>query len=221
MAQFTTLKNERLNTKIPSSLRHVAPFLEEALCSLRNGLTCVRNLKIAICCMDHAFAMLNKFDFELDTAAVACLETFESLRMEAAEAVSATGDEAPRLVLAEGEGDHHHPHHMADGREISGEDILLAEANSTLEVADQQFSLNLTKQAARNYHTSTIYFRVINSTRPLDAEHLAKMEYGATRTRQCSHLLENFVLEHFTGSVYYVYLYFLYGKHLFIFLFVR
>jgi hypothetical protein len=59
--------------------------------------------------------------------------------------------------------------------------------------------MSLMREAARNYHTATIYYRVIDSSVHLDAEHQAKMEYSACRTRQCSHLLENFVLEHFSG----------------------
>ena len=190
MADFAgKVDYEKLNTLIPSSLRHVAPFLEEAMHTLREKQN-TRSLKIAICCMDHAFNILNKFDFELDSAAVACLEVFEGLRSELADILLAEGDTVPLLVLTD---------ESTGAAAASGEDILLAEANSTLELADQQFEVDLLKKAARNYHTATIYFRVIDSSVHLDAQSYAKMEYAACRTRQCSHLIENFVLEHFTG----------------------
>lgn len=54
--------------------------------------------------------------------------------------------------------------------------------------------------AARNYHTATIYFRVLESIVPhLSGELHERLEYAAVRTRQCSHLLQNFVHEHFDG----------------------
>lgn len=111
---------DKLNTRIPSSLRHVAPFLEEALHCIRDQQT-NKSLKIAICCMDHAFNMLNKFDFELDAAAVGCLEIFEGLRAEMAEVLSNAGDTVPQLVLSDTDA----------GAAASGEDILLAEVTST------------------------------------------------------------------------------------------
>ena len=54
--------------------------------------------------------------------------------------------------------------------------------------------------AARNYHTATVYFRVLESMVPrLTSRVHASLNYAACRTQQSSHLLENLVHEHFEG----------------------
>ncbi len=57
--------------------------------------------------------------------------------------------------------------------------------------------------ATRNFHTATIYFRVLESLVPsLTSEIHAKMQYAAYRTRQCSHILQNCINEHFEGTIF-------------------
>ena len=57
--------------------------------------------------------------------------------------------------------------------------------------------------AARNYHTATVYFRVLESMVPrLTSRVHASLNYAACRTQQSSHLLENLVHEHFEGLRY-------------------
>ena len=63
--------------------------------------------------------------------------------------------------------------------------------------------------AARNYHTATIYFRVLESMVPrLTSRIHASLNYAACRTQQSSHLIENLVHEHFEGLRYVQSLYF-------------
>ena len=51
-------------------------------------------------------------------------------------------------------------------KEVSAEDILIAEGTATLELADKQSEEGMHKEAARNYHTATVYFRVLESMVP-------------------------------------------------------
>lgn len=61
--------------------------------------------------------------------------------------------------------------------------------------------LGLHERAARNFHSATIYFRVLESLMPqMTAQIDGKLRYAAQMTRQYSHLLENFVHEHFDGE---------------------
>jgi hypothetical protein len=86
----------------------------------------------------------------------------------------------------------------ASGKEVSAEDILIAEGNATLELADQQYEEGMHRSAARNYHTATVYFRVLESMVPrLTSRVHASLTYAASRTQQSSHLLANLVHEHF------------------------
>lgn len=65
-----------------------------------------------------------------------------------------------------------------------------------------QLHAGMNQAAARNFHTATVYYRVLQSIAPqLTVEIKGKLQYAACRTRMCSHLLENFVHEHFEGRV--------------------
>jgi hypothetical protein len=60
--------------------------------------------------------------------------------------------------------------------------------------------IGMHQAAARNYHSATIYFRVLESMVPrLSSRVHASLNYAAARTQQSSHLLENLVHEHFEG----------------------
>lgn len=83
------------------------------------------------------------------------------------------------------------------------EQVLVMEANSTMNLADFQYAEGHRREAARNYHTATVYFRVLESIVPnqtLSKELHQKLQYCAVRTRECSHLLQSFVPEHFEGK---------------------
>ena len=66
-----------------------------------------------------------------------------------------------------------------------------------------QYEEGMHQAAARNYHTATVYFRVLESMVPrLTSRVHASLNYAACRTQQSSHLLENLVHEHFEGLRY-------------------
>ena len=88
-------------------------------------------------------------------------------------------------------------------KEVSAEDILIAEGTATLQLADKQAEEGMHKEAARNYHTATVYFRVLESMVPrLTSRVHDSLNYAASRTQQSSHLLQNLVHEHFEGLRY-------------------
>ena len=71
-----------------------------------------------------------------------------------------------------------------------------------MNLAEFQYSENHRREAARNFHTATVYYRVLESIVPnqtLSKELHQKLQYCAMRTRECSHLLQSFVPEHFQG----------------------
>ena len=84
---------------------------------------------------------------------------------------------------------------------IQPEDALIFEASETLELAEAQLREGMNEAASRNFHTATIYYRVLESMVPnISLDIHAKLEYAAARTRQCSQLIQNFVQEHFQGT---------------------
>ncbi|CAM9325608.1 unnamed protein product, partial [Ectocarpus fasciculatus] len=70
-----------------------------------------------------------------------------------------------------------------------------------LELAESQLAEGMNEAASRNFHTATVYYRVLESMVPnISLDLHAKLEYAAARTRQCSQLIQNFVQEHFQGT---------------------
>jgi hypothetical protein len=88
----------------------------------------------------------------------------------------------------------------ADGS-MTAEDILIAEATTTLTLADQQYDEGDHDAAAKNFHTATIYFRVLESMVPrLTPRVHTYLIYAAYRTQESSTYYENLVHEHFDGT---------------------
>lgn len=223
---------------IPSSLRSVAPFLEEAqayagfvfflstsflsfpsfllsfcffpvsfqpllssphlpppllFCSGKNLDDSKR--RVSVSCIDHAFRLLNTIEFQIDDNARKTLNEFAELRSALIETMENPDEKLLTSAPAA-------PGEDTKGRKekSSPEQLLIAEANATLDLAESQLEEGMNEAAARNFHTATVYFRVLESIVPhMSTELHARLQYAATRTRQCSHLLQNFVHEHFEG----------------------
>jgi hypothetical protein len=76
-------------------------------------------------------------------------------------------------------------------------DTLMPEALSLLDEAERLLEEKQTQLAARTFHSAAVFLQTLDSLRPLDDQHRQKLHYAVWRTRLCSHLLENFVHEHF------------------------
>lgn len=202
---------------IPSSLRSVAPFLEEAqahagyasssLPSLPPHLPRGKNLddsrrRVSISCIDHAFRLLNTVEFQVDDNAKKTLNEFTELRNALLETMDVPDEKlAGSAPMVPGSGDEQS---KVKKEKTSPEQLLIAEANATLDLAESQLEEGMNEAAARNFHTATVYFRVLESIVPhMSTELHARLQYSASRTRQCSHLLQNFVHEHFEGFLFF------------------
>ena len=197
MAEITHCETEAPNDEIdiPPSLRPVAPFLDEAQAILTQDSASDRRSKVGIYCIDHAFELLEQYNLPLDDDARISLKLFKEKRdLLASKLTSNLQGKHESLNLTT-------VTQSSDGVKLPPEQVLLMEAKHTLELADEQLAENLTKEAAQNYHTATVYFRVLENLVPsLTTEVHSLLHYAATRTRQCSHLIENFVHEHFEGK---------------------
>jgi hypothetical protein len=140
---------------------------------------------------------LNTVEFQIDENARKTLNEFSELRSALLETMD-TPDE--KLMSSAPSAPSDDPL-RAKKEKTSPEQLLIAEANATLDLAESQLEEGMNEAAARNFHTATVYFRVLESIVPhMSTELHARLQYSATRTRQCSHLLQNFVHEHFEGS---------------------
>lgn len=176
---------------IPTCLRPVAPFIEEAQSIFRKEMN-RHSSRIAALCVNHAFELVDKFDLVLDEQGHRFVTDLAAVR-----------DLAITLHPVDGVLD---PRQAPGGVrrslvKINPEDVLKAEAFAVMAVAEEQENEGLKVAAARNFHTATVYFRVLESLVPsLTSEIHEKMQYCSLRCRQCSHLIENFVHEHFEGK---------------------
>ena len=167
--------NDILTLIIPSSLRSVAPFFEEAQCILRDiDNATPRKLIISIFCIDQALRLEAKFTLATDAESEAIVEAFRKRRNEVAATCGQPPfslEDATPLRLSNNnsystrEGVTDGETATASGTDFTAEDILIAEATSTLAVADREHDEGELEAAARNYHTATIYFRVLQVRR--------------------------------------------------------
>lgn len=179
---------------IPSSLRAVAPFLEEAQAHAGGRNLDDSRRRVSISCIDHAFRLLNTIEFQLDEGAKKSLNEFTELRSALVDTMENPDEKLVSIAPAAPGED------RGKKDKTSPEQLLIAEANATLDLAESQLEEGMNEAAARNFHTATVYFRVLESIVPhMSTELHARLQYAASRTRQCSHLLQNFVHEHFEG----------------------
>jgi hypothetical protein len=204
-----------LNIIVPSPLRSVSPFLEEAQCILRgigDDAAPQKLLVISIFCIDQALRMVAKFTLATDGESEAIVEAFRKRRDELAvtcgrplfsmeDATPPNLSKRDSCSTREGvtDADTNADSNSAS-TDFSAEDILIAEATSTLAVADREHDEGEHVAAARNYHTATIYFRVLQSMVPRLTPRVQNyLKYAAARTQETSPLYHNLVHEHFDG----------------------
>lgn len=152
---------------------------------------------VALTCIDHAVDLSVKFALKLDDDAKNVLATYEMVRKQLYNNLLGSEflplDTNPKTGSVKVKKIAERP---------SAEQALIAEANATLELGDEQLNAGMHQSAARNFHTATVYFKVLQSIAPqLTAEIQGKLQYASCRTRMCSHLIENFVHEHFEGRI--------------------
>mgnify|MGYP003385255068 FL=1 len=156
----------------------------------------LRRMYVALTCIDHAVDLSHKFALKLDDDAKNVLATYELVRRQLYNSLLGTEflpvDTNPKTGSVK----------IKKVERPSAEQALIAEANATLELGDEQLAAGMHKSAARNFHTATVYFKVLQSIAPqLTTEIQGKLQYASCRTRMCSHLIENFVHEHFEGRI--------------------
>jgi len=167
--------------------------LEEAQSCLRkHGEHSIQ--KTALFCIDHALRLVKAFSLTLDEESEAFLAAFRARRDEIAAGCGMAPFADDGLFNSDIVGT------AADGS-MTAEDILIAEATTTLALADQQYDEGDHDAAAKNFHTATIYFRVLESMVPrLTPRVHAYLIYAAYRTQESSTYYENLVHEHFDGT---------------------
>lgn len=95
------------------------------------------------------------------------------------------------------------PNYQTPGsEEVGTHELLIAEADSVLQLADEQWDNGMKFEAMLNYHTSCVFYRVLETMVPSKASslHHSRLMYAAQKTRQTSSIYQNFVRENFTGG---------------------
>ena len=163
-------------------------------------------------CIDHGFDLIDRFNLQLDEAGHQTVREFGEVRTQLLELFPYHDGADHSLHTPVGQ--------KKTGIRINPEQVLVAEATATMQLGEDELREGMRKEAARNFHTATVYFRVLESLVPtltrfsflhththitltftsiLSSIH-EKLQYCAMRTRQCSHLLQNFVREHFDSA---------------------
>lgn len=188
-----------LTIDIPPSLRAVYPFLYDAQRNFSNatkpmqtgGGSSAGRKRIAVTCINHAISLIYVLNLDLDADGKACLDKFRHVRNQLSLELGIPHDpRAEQEMIAH-----------SQKRQYQSHDLLIAEADAALALAEDQLQEGFRFEAMLNYHTACVYFRVMESMLPNIAPQVhPRLMYAAWRTRQCSQLEENFVNEHFGGE---------------------
>ena len=205
----TTTTDDFSSIIIPSSLRMIQPFLDDALKFLRtsrkNPSTASNAKKIALSCINHAFKLNSILSLDCDAEDIACLDEFCSLRSTIVQEMMATSG-ANLLATGENGMDENEltvsylP--VEQSEERGTHELLITEADTALLLADEQDKLGFTFEAMLNYHTACVFYRVMETMIPSKATSIqhSRLIHAARQTRLCSTLFQNFVRENFTGG---------------------
>lgn len=184
-----------IDCDIPPSLRPIFPFLNDAQRCMLNAQNATSpaaaagRKKIAVACINHGFRLLNILNIDIDSQGFAVLDTFRNARNKIC---------AELNIAIDPENEYRHG---GDKTQHASHEMLIAEADEVLALAEEQLQEGYKFDATLNYHTACVYYRVMESMLPSIAGHVhQRLMYAAWRTRQCSPLSHNFVGEHFEGE---------------------
>lgn len=185
---------ELFTAEIPTSLRCIYPFLSDAqkniqhaqkAASLQSSFSFKR---IGVACINHGFKLLNVLNTDLDHDASSCLETFRLVRVKLCHDLGLPSSGLP---------DYHGP---SKSHVYQSHEIIIAEADEVLALAEEQYNEGFKFDAMLNYHSACIYYRVMESMIPsvISSVH-QKLLYASWRSIKLSELSSNYVSEYFDG----------------------
>jgi len=182
---------------VPSSLRTIQPFLDDSQKYIRyirgkSGTGIIKYKRIALSCINAAFKLNIMLNSEINEKEAECLQSFFSIRNTLARELEMTELEITNLV----------PYTKHDSEEIGTHELLVAEADAVLALADEQIKLDLKHDAMLSYHTSCVFYRVMETMIPskISSMQHSKLVYAADQVRKCSTLFQNLVHENFVGG---------------------
>lgn len=140
----------------------VAAFLEEAVHIYKHKRDSKKSCRVAIAFLDHAFELVERFQLAGNPKEQHTLTRLKALRAELVGSLEDDTPSEPRLKRSRS--NNMNQVTVAD----SAADVLIAEANATLDLAEAQLAENMREEAGKNFHTATIYFRVLQSKMPLN-----------------------------------------------------
>lgn len=180
---------------IPPSLRPVYPFLYDAQRNFGNSSkpqpapSSAGRKRVAVLCINHALSLIVALNLDLDAEGRACLDKFRLARNQLSADLGIAVDPKAEAMLD------------PKRQPYQSHDLLIAEADAALALAEEQLAEGFKFEAMLNYHTACVYYRVMESMLPSVASYVhQRLMYAALRTRQCSQLNDNFVREHFAGE---------------------
>ena len=147
-------------------------------------------------CINRAFKLLNIFNLDLDAPGQQCVSYYTAIRDSLVMDITQgqTGvDIASLCVLVNA--------HNRFAQVQRPHELLFAEANETLALAEEQYREGFTQQAALNFHAAGVYYRVMEAMLPgaYDAVH-QQLQFSVARLRMTSSMTLNFIREHFTDG---------------------
>eukprot|EP01038_Epipyxis_sp_PR26KG_P006797 gene6797-9310_t len=193
---------------IPSSLRTIQPFLEDTQKFIRNAYkskdssNSYKYMKVALSCINHAFKLNSILNPEINNEDRACLEEFNHVRSTIVREISALNARDAifkDMGLSDADLPSYNSVHI---EELGTHELLIAEADTVLALADELLEEGLRFDAMLNYHTACVFYRVMETMIPskTSSSQHSRLMYASAKVRQCSTLYQNFVRENFVGG---------------------
>eukprot|EP01035_Chromulina_nebulosa_P003730 gene3730-5099_t len=168
-----------VNVTIPPSLRTIQPFLDDALKFLRLARkagsiqAAVRCKRAALLCINNAFKLNALINTDIEAEDVTCLEEFNSFRQELVNELLASNEartqlgsnidqlsNLPSYTLSSTDG---------QNEEFGTHELLISEADTVMAMAEEQLALGFRFEAMLNFHTSCVFYRVMETMIPSKA----------------------------------------------------
>jgi hypothetical protein len=149
-----------------------------------------------VACVNRAFNLLNIFNLDLDVPAQQCISYYTAIRDSLVNDIVAgqSGVDPSQFRIFVNA-------HNAFAQGARPHELIIAEANETLALAEEQFREGFTVNAALNFHCAGVYYRVMEAMLPgaYDAVH-NQLKFAVARLRRTSGMSCNFIREHFTDG---------------------
>ena len=168
----------------------------------------VRCKRAALLCINNAFKLNALINTDIEAEDVTCLEEFNSFRQELVNELLASNEartqlgsnidqlsNLPSYTLSSTDG---------QNEEFGTHELLISEADTVMAMAEEQLALGFRFEAMLNFHTSCVFYRVMETMIPSKASSIQHSRLMHAANVRIFTLSDLFSFIYFTSDVHYM-----------------